>query len=377
MTTKRMILMLLGCAIVFGGIFGLDAIGKKGMNQYFDTMPTPPQTISSTTAQRMLWPDQLDSVGTFSAINGTDIAAETDGVVQTIHFASGASVQKGALLVSLDSSLEQAQLSQLEAQARLARLGLKRRRDLLASKTISQAEFDTAEAETQAAEAAALAQRARLAKLQIKAPFSGRLGIRRVSLGQYVSQGTPLVTLQSLNPIEIEFAVAEKDLSRVRPDQTLNVQVDAYPEEEFTGRVNAIEPRVDAGTRMVRVRAVVDNPQERLRGGMFGRVSLRLSEAREVIAVPRTAIKYDPYGQSVFLVTPVAGQDDQSPAHVATHRFVRTGAARGDFLQIIEGLEAGDEVVSSGLLKLSNGAPLIINNEVTPAAQLTPPTSDS
>lgn len=376
MTSKRMVIMLVACGVIFGGIFGMDAMMKKGMNDYFDNMPVPPQTISTARAERMIWPAEIDSVGTFSAINGTDISVETEGVVAAIHVASGANVTRGELLLELDSRLARAELDRLEAQARLARLNLERRQDLLRKKAISQAEVDAAQAEADAAAAAAQAQRVRVAKHRVTAPFDGRVGIRRISLGQYLSQGTPLFTLQALDPIEIEFAVAEKHLPQIRPNQQVNISVDAYPKDSFSGEINALDPRVDTSTRMVRVRARIPNPDGKLRSGMFGRLSIELSQKLEVIAVPRTAIKYDPYGQSVFVVTPKEQQGD-GPAHLAQHRFVRTGVARGDFLQILEGLEEGDEIVTSGLLKLRNGQPLIINNQVTPQVRLTPPASDA
>ncbi len=375
-----MLIMLLGCAIVFGGVFGMQAAGRKGMQAHFDNMPIPPQTISTTKAELMIWPNEIHTIGSFTARNGTMLSAEVEGVVGAIHFHSGAQVSQGDKLLSLESSAQRADLQRLEAQAQLARLNLGRLRDLYRQNVVSKSAIDTAAAESAVAQAAAQAQRIDLAKREILAPFAGVLGIRQVNQGQYLSKGTAIVSLQSLDPIEIEFALAEKRLATVRPGLPVSLSVDAYPDEVFHGTVSAIEASVEASTRLFHLRASVPNPAEKLRSGMFARITIELPQAQEVIAVPRTAIKYDPYGESVFVVKTADAKDtppDAQPRLVARHRFVRSGIARGDFLQIIEGLEPGEEIVTSGLLKLRNGQPLIINNAVTPAAQLGPPQSDS
>ena len=379
MTSKRMIIMLIACTVVFGGVFGMQFMGKKAMNQFFDNMPEPAQTISSAKAQRMQWPLEIVSVGSLSAVNGTQISSEVDGVITELLFDSGQRVKKGQRLLSIDSSQQQAELQRLQSQAQLAELNLGRILDLYKQRAVSKAEVDTAKAETQTAQAAARAQQERLAKYNIVAPFDGLLGIRQVSIGQYMGLGTKIVNLQALNPIEIEFALAEKQLAELAVGQDVKVQVDAYAEEVFSGVVSAIEPQIDPSTRLFHARARLNNPDEKLRSGMFARVVIELPGTRDVIAVPRTAIKYDPYGRSVFLVQ--AGKTSEGKADnekkVASQRFVRTGVARGDYLQITEGVADGEEVVSTGLLKLRNGQVVEVNNSITPDTQLTPPQSDS
>ncbi|HUS24554.1 MAG TPA: efflux RND transporter periplasmic adaptor subunit [Candidatus Binatia bacterium] len=392
----RMIVMLALTLLVFGGIFFMKYMGAKGMNAYFDNMPVPAATITTGQAQAMKWEMKLDAPGSFVAVNGTNVTTEAAGIVRSIHFESGSYVPAGTVLATLDASTEQAEMQRLEAQAELARLNRDRREKLVGSGTISKADYDSAVAEAAATEGAVATQRARIAQKTLRAPFAGMLGIRQINLGQYLAPGTAIVTLQSMDPVDLDFSLPESVMSAMRPGLDVEVSVDAYPGASFRGAVLATESRVDPATRNFRVRARLPNPQRKLRPGMFGRVILDLKGSIDVVAVPRTAINYSSYGTSVFLLQkkaapaagmPAAAAKEAKPEEKAgkgapqgppptdlevVQRFVKLGEARGDFVAITEGLKPGDEIATSGLLKLRNGQPVIVNNSVRPDVQLAP-----
>jgi membrane fusion protein, multidrug efflux system len=372
MTTKRMILMLILTGLVFGAVFGMKWFGTKMMNEFVNNMPTPPATISSAKAEPMQWAREIDAIGTLTAVNGADVTTEIGGIVTALHFESGARVERGAPLLSLDADTERAELAQLRAQAELAELTRQRREKLLALEAISKSDYDAAAAEAAAARAAVAAQAARLAQKEIRAPFAGQLGIRRVAVGQFLSPGTAIVNLQALDPIEVDFALPEQQTAAVREGLPVRVAVDAWPQERFIGEILAVEPRVDAATRNFSLRARLPNPEGKLRPGQFGRVVVALPGVREVLAVPRTAINYSSYGTSVFLVVPVENPVEGQPALEVSQRFVRIGEALGDYVAVLDGLEAGDEIATSGLLKLRNRQPVILNNEQAPKTELNP-----
>ncbi len=374
MTKKRMLIMLLACFVVFGGVFFMKYMGKKGMEAYFNNMPTPPVSILSAVAQPMQWSQDLPSVGSLVPVQGTNITTQAEGIVEAIHFSPGGMVEAGTLLLTLDAATERAELKRLQAQAEIAAINARRADDLYQRKALSKAEYDQARAEAAAARAAADAQSARLAQKEIRAPFAGRLGIRQVNVGQFVSKGTPIVGLQALDPMEIEFALPEAQLSLVETGLPIVVTVDAWPGQQFPGEISVIEPRIEAATRNFRLRGRVANPDGKLRAGMFGRVSIQRPGTLDVVAIPRTAISYDSYGRSVFLIQPSEEAPDQL---VARQRFIRIGQARGDFVQVLEGLEPGDQVAAGGLLKLRNGAPVIIDDSKPIDPQIDPSVADS
>ncbi len=383
--TKRMIIMLVLSLLLFGGVFGMKYMGKKGMNTHFDNMPVPPATISATEAKLTPWAQRLEAVGTLTAVNGIQVTTETAGKVEAVLFESGDKVQAGAVLLLLDANTDRADLKTFEAQARLAQTEVKRLRKLFELDSVSQADLDRAESEAAQASARVLTQKARIAQKEIRAPFAGELGIRRVDLGQYLAPGTPIVSLQALDPLYVDFTLPEQHLSQVAAGQAVEVTVDMLPGESLQGKIQAVESRVDSNTRNFAVRAQISNTDGRLRPGVFARVSIALSESGDVLAVPRTAISYNAYGNSVFVITeaePVEGEGSgadkpAAPRLVARQRFVQTGAARGDFVLITEGLEPGERVATSGLLKLRNNQPVIINNDKQPAVSLTPAPADS
>lgn len=379
MSTRRMIVMLLLVAVVFGGIFGIDAMGRKGMAQHFDTMPVPAATISTALAEQQTWQNELDAPGTIVAVNGAEVTTEVGGIVTAIHFDSGQTVDKGRLLLQLDSASDRAELARLEAQAHLAELNRARRQKLLALEAISKSDYDAAVSEAGAARAAVEGQRAKLAHKEIRAPFAGSLGIRQVSVGQFLAPGQAIVTLQTLDPVHVDFELPEQRVGQVMPGYKVSVTTEAFAARRFEGEVLAVEPQVDPATRNFKVRARLPNPERVLRPGQFTQVRVALPEASEVVVIPRTAIDYSAYGNAVFVVS--RKQDTSAPAKpgnppatelIVAQRFVRLGPVRGDFVAVSEGLKAGEQIATTGLLKLRNGQPVIVNNTVLPQATQTP-----
>ena len=377
--SKRMILMLVACVVVFGLVFGLKGFLNFGMNQFFDNMPMPPATITATEAKSDEWVLALDAVGTVRAVNGVEVTTQVAGEVEKIHFNSGDEVQKGAALVSLDARADSAQLKALEAAARLAEQEYERFQTLFKQGSISRSELDRRQSERDQAIATANAQRERVAQKTIRAPFSGKLGIRQVDLGQYLNPGNAVVTLQLLNPIYVNFSLPERDQSLLQPGLAVRATLSAMPDDVFTGEISAIEPGVDSATRNFNVQATFRNDEQKLRPGMFARVSIRLADSEQVVVVPRTAIQYAPYGNSVYVITEkeeVAEAEEaegsegegteeaKEPTLIVKRRFVKTGSERGDLVAVIDGLKAGERVATSGLLKLRNESTVIINNAI-------------
>lgn len=375
---KRMIIMLVLSGVVLGGVFGMKWFGNKMMNDYLDAMPTPPVTIASGKAQSMVWEQYLQAVGDVVAVHGADITTEVDGIVTALHFESGDEVERGAPLVDLNAAVEQGELKRLEAQAKLAELNRERQQKLLDNGTLSRSQYDAILAETRAANAAVDAQRGRLAMKHIRAPFAGRLGIRRVTEGQYVGVGTVIATLQSLTPVNVDFHLPERYLGAVEKGLQVEISVTARSDETFRGEVLAVEPAVDRDTRNFHVRARLPNTDLILRPGQSAKVRLTLPEQKQVTVVPRTAIHYTAYGSSVYIIRERendeqnAGDESDQPALEVLQRFVETGDARGDYIEITSGLEAGEEIAVSGLLKLRSRQPVEINNEVKPQPSLNP-----
>lgn len=375
---KRMFWTLLITVLVFGGVFAVWALMQSMMNAFFDDMPQPPVSVATFDARAEQWSGQLEAVGTLVAVNGTDVTTEAGGVVQKIAFQAGQPVSAGTLLVELNSAAELASLEALEASARLAAVQAERWRTLGADRLVSQAEVEERSTQAATARAQAESQRALIAQKRIRAPFDGELGIRRVNLGQYVAPGDPIVSLQSLDPIFLDFTLPEQELGQVREGMLVRARVDSLEGREFEGTVTAIEPAVDAATRNFRVQATLDNPERLLRPGSFARVGFDVGGDEDVVVIPQTAVAFNPYGNVVYLVVPgpegeAADQDDaEGPNLVARQRFVTTGRTRGDMIEVTRGLEPGETVVNGGLLRLRNDAAVVVNNEVQPSADEDP-----
>lgn len=385
-TSKRMFWMLLVVALVFGAIFFVKWYGAKMTNQYFDSMPQPPATVSATAAREQSWSQGLEAVGTLDAVNGAEVTTESGGVIRAIHFTPGQAVKKGTVLVELNTANEQATLASLESAAKLAAVQRDRYRELAQQKLVARADVDERNTTAASAQAQVAAQRALIAQKTVRAPFDGILGIRKVNIGQFINPGDPIVSLQSLDPIFLNFTLPEQNLGNVKEGLRVHATLDALPGRTFEGRVTAIEPNVDPDTRNFAVQATLDNPDKLLRPGSFAHVAFDVGSAQKVIVVPQTAISFNPYGNSVYVIEkappPKAGEEpaqappgapqQNGPQLVVQQRFIKTGATRGDLIAVTEGLKPGDRVATSGLLKLRNGAAVTINNKVQPDAEAHP-----
>jgi membrane fusion protein (multidrug efflux system) len=305
------------------------------------------------------------------------VSTDLAGIVSQIAFESGAKVHAGDLLVHLDTSQEEAQLHQAEAQRDLAQVNLKRNTGLLASRTISQSDYDTSEATFRQMQATVDQYRAVIARKTLRAAFDGIVGIRQANLGQYLNTGDPVVTLQSFDPIYVNFSLPQQNLSKLAVGQTVELHADAFDKEPFTGKINAINSLVDQTTRNVQVQATLSNPDAKLRPGMFVKVSVLMNESKEVIAIPATAIHYAPYGDSIFIVSDMKDPQSGKPYKGVREQFVKVGQARGDLVAIESGLKPGEEVATSGVFRLRNSAPVIVNNQTKPESELRPTPSNS
>ena len=367
---KRFVIMLVLAGLLFGGIFGYKAFVDQIIQDVFDNMGPETVTVTAAAAEVDRWVPQLDVVGTFQAVQGAELSLETDGLVRQIHFENGQVVEAGQKLLTLDTAVDEAELDQLEASLRLAELELERQQRLFEQRSISKAVLDRAVTEVDQARAGVAARQAMIDQKELRAPFSGRLGIRRVNPGQFLPRGTPVVSLQSLDPIFFEFTVPQRQIPGIQVGATLRARADAHPDSLFDGSINAVEAIVDPSTRTVRVQALFDNPDQKLKPGMFAHADIDLGAAEDQLVVPRTAVRSSTYGDSVFVI----GQADDGEGLKVTQRFVETGLARGDLIAVSQGLEAGERVASSGLLKLQNGSPVQIDDDpsVQPAADSNP-----
>jgi membrane fusion protein, multidrug efflux system len=331
----------------------------------------PPEAVTTIVAADESWPATVSAIGTMAAVHGVTVSADLPGTVDRIGFESGTAVRQGDILAELDTRQERAQLTAVEAQLELARLNFERMDGLLKERVISRAEFDRATAEQKETEARVAEIRAAIARKTIRVPFSGMLGIRQVNLGQYLAAGDPLVSLQSLDPIYVNFGVPQQDAGQIRLGHGVRVTADNVAAVQLAGRVTAIDSRVDEKTRNVQVQATLANPGGRLRPGMFVQTELGLGASRSVIALPASAISYAPFGDSVFVVTDLTDPAGKTYRGVR-QQFVKLGGARGDQVAILSGVKPGEEVVTSGIFKLRNGAAVQINNSVRPSNSRTP-----
>jgi membrane fusion protein (multidrug efflux system) len=348
---------------------------QAAMAQHADFQP-PPEAVTTTIAQAQKWPFTLEVIGSAAAVQGVTVSADLPGIVERIAFESGQWVKEGDVLVELDTRQERAQLAAAEADRDLSQLNFERRQGLVSQGAISGADYDRAAAELKLNEARVAEIRATIARKTIRVPFSGVLGIRQVNVGQYLSAGSPVVPLQSLHPIYVNFGVPQQFAGQVRVGHTVRVAATDLPGAEFSGRVTAINSVVDEATRNIQVQATLSNPHARLRPGMFVEVELRLGGERTVIALPASAISYAPYGDSVFLVSEL--QDANGRAYRGVRQqFVKVQGSRGDLVAVVSGLRAGDEVVTSGVFKLRNGAAVQVNNSVQPPSNPNPKPEDN
>lgn len=378
---KRMILMIVALAVVLGGIFGYKAFVQYKIDQALDNREPPAVTVSTRTVDKAAWTPRIRTTGSLRAVQGVQVTSELGGTVAEIDFRSGEHVTSGDLLVALNTSVARSQLKGQQAELKLAEQTLTRKQSLDERGLGSQAELDAARAEYERAQAAIESTRATIDKKRIEAPFDGTIGIRKVDLGQYLAPGSEIATLQALDPMYLDFELPQATFDRVATGQAVSLSLDAYPDRRFEGKVTAVDPQVDEATRSYGVRATLDNPDGKLQPGMFGQVELRLAGRRKVLTVPRTAIAYKPYGDSVYVVTrnsraEQGGDKQQSEAAAETlvvkRRNVRTGETRGDQVQVLEGLEVGERVVIAGNHKLRPGARVKVDNSRVPEVEANP-----
>ncbi len=366
-TTKRMFWMIGGVLLLIAVIVGIKALLVMRM---IHSMPKPaPFTVSTTTAREQLWQPSLSAVGTLRAANGADLAMDAAGLVTVVNLKSGQDVKQGQLLLQLRDGDDVAQLHQLEAAAQLSQLIFARAGKQLAVQAVSQTDYDSAAADLKAKQAAVAQQQAVVEKKQLRAPFAGRAGIISISPGDYVSAGSTLVTLQQLDPLFVDFYVPQSELGRLQVGQTVNLTLDAYAGRRFSGKLGAISPKVDAGTRNVQVEASVPNHDKALTPGMFAKLEVDVGSEQQRLTLPQAAIIYNPYGDTVYVVHASKGKDDQGHPLPPTvqQTFVTLGETRGDQVAILKGIKSGTQVVTSGQVKLKNDAPIAIDNSVQPA----------
>jgi membrane fusion protein (multidrug efflux system) len=364
--TKRTFGMLGAVLVVVGGIAAYKVHTTRALQQRMAAMKFPPAVVATTIAAKAPWQRQLHAVGSLAAVEGVTVSNELAGIVVKIAFESGQRVNAGDLLVQLDVSTDEAQLRGLEAQAKLTAITLSRARELRAAGTNSQADLDSAEAQWRGAVAAADDVRAVIGKKTIRAPFAGLLGIRLVDLGQFLPAGGSIVTLQALDPIYVNFTLPQQTVGDLGVGQTVRVTIDAFPGTLFTGTVNARNSKVDESTRNVSVQATLPNADERLVPGMFAGVDVILPSHDEFVTLPQTAVVYNPYGDAIYVLE----RTEAGP--VARQHFVTLGETRGDLVAVVKGVNAGDEVVTAGQIKLRNGSPVQVNNAVTLPANAAP-----
>lgn len=366
-TTKRMIWMIGGVLLLIALIVGIKVLMVMRM---IHSMPKPaPFTVSTTTASEQAWQPSLNAVGTLRAARGAELAMDVAGLVTAVKLKSGEDVRQGQLLLQMRDGDDVAQLQQREAAAQLSQITFARARQQLTAQAISKAEFDAAAADFKARQADVAQQQVVVSKKQLRAPFAGRVGIITTSPGDYLSAGTAVVTLQQLDPLYLDFYVPQSELGRLRVGQAVHLTLDAYAGRHFAGRLSAISPKVDTSTRNVQVEATVPNHDKALSPGMFAKLSVEVGSAQRQLTLPQAAIVYNPYGDTVYVVQPSKGKDDKGAPLPPTvqQTFVTLGDTRGDQVTILKGITAGTVVVTSGQIKLKNGAPIAIDNHVQPA----------
>jgi membrane fusion protein, multidrug efflux system len=373
---KRMILMLVVVVVFIAALAFIKVRQFQAMAQQFAAMQPPPDAVTTIVAQREEWPSTLGAIGTVAAVQGVTVSADLAGIVDKIAFESGTPVKQGDVLVQLDTRQEQAQLAAAQAEFELSGLTYDRMKRLVEHDAVSRSEFDTAAATRKQAEAKIREIRATIERKTIRAPFSGVLGIRAVNLGQYLTGGDPVVPLQSLNPIYVNFGIPQQEAQQMRLGRTVRIKAGDLGDLEFNGRISAIDSVVDEGTRNVKVQATLANPGGKLRPGMFVQTQILLGSSQTVIALPGSAINYAPYGDSVFVVADMKGPDGRTYRGVR-QQVVKLGHSRGDQIAVLSGVTPGEEVVTSGVFKLRNGAPVQINNKVQPSNSRAPKPEDS
>lgn len=369
---KRMFFMLLAVGVVLGGVFGFQAFKNTMIKKFISSMGTPPQTVLTAVVAMQDWQPRIEAVGSLRAVNGADLSFEVSGIVNEIRFNSGDDVAAGAVLVTLRAENDISRLEALQATAALSQINYQRDQQQYKIKAVSQATVDADAANLKNALAQVAEQQAMVNKKTLRAPFAGHLGVRAVDVGQYISAGTQVVTLQALDPIYVDFFLPQQALNQVRLQQEVALKIDTYPNQTFTGTINAINPKVDAATRNVQIRAVLKNPDHKLLPGMYATIEIAAGNTQRYLTLPQTAVAYNPYGETVYVIDDKGKGADGQPQLVARQTFITTGPTRGDQVAVLSGVEEGQTIVTAGQMKLHNGSPVAIDNTIRPTADANP-----
>lgn len=373
---KRMVIMLASLTLFIAAIGFVKFMQIRAAIAQGAAFQMPPEAVTTIVAATDEWQASLGAIGSVAAVRGVVVSADLPGVVASVTFDSGKRVRAGEVLVTLDTKQEQAQLAAAEAQCDLTRANLERVSELRRKGVTSQAELDRVDAEAKAAEARAAEIRAVIERKTIRAPFAGSLGIRQVNLGQYLEGGAPVVPLQALDPVYVDFSVPQQAMGALRAGAEVRVEAEGVPGATLRGTITAVNSVVDEATRNIHVQATLRNPDGKLLPGMFVQVQVMMDRSDAVVALPASAISYAPYGDSVFIVEELKGPDGK-PYRGVRQQFVKLGPARGDQVAVIDGIHAGEEVVTSGVFKLRGGAAVQVHNDVQPSNNPAPEPEDS
>jgi len=374
---KRIFFAVIGLLVLAGILGGIKTLQIRRMIDQKSKFSLPPEIVTTAKSQSESWESTLTAIGSLTAVQGVTVSAEVPGKVTHIAFTPGTKVQTGDLLVRQDTSSEEAQLRSVETAAALAKLNLDRYTELLAQNNIAQSLYDNAEAQYKQAKAQVDSIRATINKKNIRAPFAGRLGIRLINLGQILKENEPIVSLQSLDPIFVDFLLPQQHLGQIQKGLVVRIKTDALPGQILQGKITTINPEVDSATRNIRIQATVANDQELLRPGLFVNVEVVLPQRQNVIVIPATAVLYAPYSDSVFILKETKNETTGQNDTVLSQQFVKLGEKRGDFAAVVSGLGDGETIVSTGVFKLRNGQAVVVNNELAPEFKLAPEPKDN
>lgn len=365
---RRMIVGVFCLLLLLGLIFGFNQLKAFMIKRFMSTMGNQPQVVTTMVVQLEEWQPQITSVGNVRAFRGVELSTEIGGIVKSVNAKSGIDVKEGETLIQLNDASDVALLKSYKAQAELSKVLNERDRQQLAIQAISKNAYDTSVADLKSKEAQVQQQKAIVEKKNLKAPFSGRLGIVTANPGQYVNPGDKLLTLQTIDPIYVDFTLPQKSIEQLQVGQTIQLTTDALKDKPFSGKVTAISPKIELNTRNIQIEALIDNPDKKLLPGMFSNVSVDLGPKVQLLTLPQTAVTYNPYGSTVFIAKKSEKLDKEGkPILEAQQVFVTTGSTRGNQVAILDGIQEGATVVTSGQLKLKNGTPLIVNNNVQPS----------
>jgi membrane fusion protein (multidrug efflux system) len=373
---KKIFVAIIGLILFIGLIGGVKYLQIGAMIAQGENFSPPPITVTAAEVKKESWESLLNSVGSLSAVQGVILTAELSGKITEIAFTSGTKVRVGDLLLKQDTSSEEAQLRAAEAAVALAKLNFTRAQKALNLKAVSASEFDRADAEYKSAMAGADAIRTLIAKKTIRAPFSGRLGIRMVNPGQNLKGGEEIVSLQAIDPIYVNFLLPQHQLEKIQRGFRVRITSDAISGRSLEGKITAMNPQLDDATRSIRVQATIENAEEKLRPGMFVNVAVVMPEPETVLTVPATAVLYAPYSNSVFVIEQKDPENESDPP-VLRQQFVRTGKKHGDYVAIESGLKEGEQIVSTGVFKMRNGQAVVVDNSLSPEFKLNPEPENS